>query len=43
MESGDLVCSEGLVKMEKLSDNSIACITPSTAEKLVKGGWGTYL
>lgn len=43
MEPEDLVCSEGLVKIEKLSDNSIACVKPSTAEKLVERGWGTYL
>ncbi len=43
MEPEDLVCSKGLVKIEKLSDNSIACITPSTAEKLVERDWGTYL
>jgi len=41
MEPEDLVCSEGLVKIEKLSDNSIACVKPSTAEKLVERGWGT--
>jgi len=43
MEPEDLVCSEGLVKIKKLSDNSIACTKPSTAEKLVERGWGTYL
>jgi len=41
MGPGDLVCSEGLVKIEKLSDNSIACVKSSTAEKLVERGWGT--
>ena len=41
MEPEDLVCSEGLVKIKKLSDNSIACTKPSTAEKLVERGWGT--
>ncbi len=41
MEPVDLICSEGLVKIEKLSDNSIACVKASTAEKLVQRGWGT--
>ena len=43
MEPEDIVCSESLVKIEKLSDNSIACVKPSTAEKLVERGWGIYL
>jgi len=39
----DVVCSEGLVLMKKLSKNSVACVKPTTAEKLVERGWGKIL
>ncbi len=32
-------CKQGLVKVIKTTDNSPACVKPSTAEKLVKLGW----
>jgi len=31
------------VWIEKTSNHKIACVTPSTAEKLVERGWGTML
>ena len=31
------------VWIEKNSSGKIACVTPSTAEKLVERGWGTLL
>ncbi|MBI3640016.1 MAG: hypothetical protein HY223_06850 [Thaumarchaeota archaeon] len=39
--SADLVkCSDGLILIKKLSDNSPACVKPQTAQKLVERGWG---
>ena len=45
LESGitpeDIICKEGLQLIFKLSDNSPACVTLETAEKLIQRGWGT--
>jgi len=38
--SESVVCSDGLVLMKKLADNSPACVKPQTAQKLVERGWG---
>lgn len=39
----DVVCAPGLVLMKKLLDNSPACVTPETAQKLVERGWGVII
>ena len=36
-----VTCSDGLVLMQKLSGNSVGCVSPSTAQKLAERGWGT--
>ena len=43
VQPADVVCHEGLVLMKKLSKNSVACVKPTTAEKLVERGWGKIL
>ncbi len=35
----DVICSEGLELIFKSTDNSPACVKPSTAEKLIQRGW----
>ena len=35
----DVVCSDGLELIFKSTNNSPACVKPSTAEKLIKRGW----
>ena len=35
----NVVCSEGLELIFKSTDNSPACVKPSTAEKLIQRGW----
>ena len=35
----DVICSEGLKLIFKLSNNSPACVKPSTADKLIQRGW----
>jgi len=35
----DVICSEGLELIFKSTDNSPACVKPSTAEKLLQRGW----
>ena len=39
--SHDVICKDGFVLIKKLSTNSLACVKPQTAQKLVKRGWGT--
>lgn len=34
-------CPSGLVLIKKLSANSVACVKPQIAQKLVERGWGT--
>jgi len=40
MEFIDITCSQGFSLIEKYSGNSIACVKPSTADKLIERGWG---
>jgi len=35
----DVICSEGFELLFKSTDNSPACVKPSTAEKLIQRGW----
>ena len=35
----DVICSEGFELIFKSTDNSPACVKPSTAEKLIQRGW----
>jgi len=39
----DVLCKVGLVLMKKTSDGSAACVSPSTALKLEKRGWGEFV
>ncbi len=39
VESTDISCNTGLVLIFKASDNSPACVKPSTVQKLVERGW----
>jgi hypothetical protein len=39
----DVICNEGLVLIEKISKNTVACVKPSTAEQLALRGWGTIV
>jgi len=38
----DIECKSELTLMKKYT-GSAACVKPSTAEKLVKAGWGTII
>src|SRR5574337_2221321 len=38
-----VTCAQGMVLMKKHYDNSPACVTPNTAQKLVERGWGVIL
>jgi len=38
--STEVVCMDGFELLLKTSDGSPACVTPSTAEKLIERGWG---
>jgi hypothetical protein len=38
----EVECSEEKILLSKVSDGSAACVTESTAEKLIARGWGTY-
>jgi len=38
-----VICSEGLVKITKSFNSKVACVKPSTAEKLAKNGWAKQL
>lgn len=38
-----VICSEGLVKITKNFASKIACVKPSSAEKLAKNGWAKQL
>lgn len=38
-----VICAEGLVKITKSSSGKIACVTPTTAEKLAEHGWAKQL
>jgi len=40
MPENDVVCKDDLKLIFKSTDNSPACVTPSTAEKLIQRGWG---
>ena len=35
----ELECKKGLELVFKVTDNSPACVKPSTAEKLIQRGW----
>ena len=39
VETSSIVCKDGLDLIFKASDNSPACVKPSTVEKLVQRGW----
>jgi len=39
IESTGISCKEGLVLIFKSTDNSPACVKPSTAERLIERGW----
>lgn len=39
--SEDVICTDGLELIFKSTNNSPACVKPSTAEKLIQRGWGT--
>ena len=39
IKAGDIKCNNGLSLVVKAEDNSPACITPQTAQKLTEGGW----
>jgi hypothetical protein len=36
----DVVCSDNLVLIKKISKDTVACVRPITVEKLVQRGWG---
>ena len=38
----EVECSEGKILLSKVSDGSAACVTETTAEKLIARGWGTH-
>ncbi len=38
-----VICAEGLVKITKDSSDKVACVKPSTAEKLAENGWAKQL
>jgi len=40
--ANEVICKDDLVLLIKSSDGSAACVTPSTAEKLVERGWGQH-
>lgn len=40
-DRSEKTCKPGFVKMTKSSNGAKACVTPSTAEVLIKRGWGT--
>ena len=40
--SNDIICKPELKLIFKTSDNSPACVTPQSAEKLVTRGWGNF-
>ena len=39
--SSDVICNDGLELVFKNSDSSPSCVTPDTAEKLIKRGWAS--
>jgi len=39
ISSEDIVCESGLFKVIKLGNNSVACVKPESAPKLVSKGW----
>ena len=39
----NVTCTEGLVIVLKVSDNSPACLKPASSEKLIQRGWGIML
>lgn len=39
----DVTCAQGLVLVQNSHDNSPACVTPDTAQKLVARGWGNIV
>lgn len=39
----DLQCRQGLVLIKNLHTDSVACVKPVTAQKLVERGWGTIV
>jgi hypothetical protein len=43
ISSENVVCSDDMVLIKKLSTNSVACVKPQTAQKLVEREWGTIL
>ena len=38
-----IICAEGLVKITKSSSGKVACVKPTTAEKLAEHGWAKQL
>jgi len=38
--SDNVQCQDGLIRIKKISDGSMACVTPETLSKLVMRGWG---
>lgn len=38
-----IICAEGLVKIIKSSSDKVACVKPTTAEKLAEHGWAKQL
>jgi hypothetical protein len=47
MKNGEVpysvICANGLVLIEKLSQFTSVCVKPDTADKLVKRGWGKLI
>ena len=41
IEPLDVLCSQGLSLIQKISNNSPACVKPETAEKLIERGWAS--
>jgi len=41
VESEDVSCVSGMELLIKKSNGSPACVTPTTAERLIQLGWGT--
>jgi len=39
IDPNSVVCKEGFELVHKSTDNSPACVKPSTAEKLIQRGW----
>ncbi len=39
----DIQCKQGFTLLVKASDNSPACVTPNTAQKLAGHGWGSII